>query len=62
MLPSSKAKSYSNIIETDEAQHGFLVKLSGKYNASSFFDASELIDYTPPPEPDPEEETEETAE
>lgn len=61
-LPKSKTKSYSKIIETEEAQHGFLVKLSGKYNASSFFSDSELIDYTPPPEPDPEEQTEETVE
>jgi hypothetical protein len=61
-LPSSKTQSYSSIIETEEAQHGFLVKLYGKYNASSFFSDGELIDYTPPPEPDPEEQTEETVE
>lgn len=59
-LPKSKTKSYSNIIETEEAQYGFLVKLSGKYNSSSFFSDGELIDYTPPPEP--EEEAEETVE
>jgi len=61
-LPKSKTKSYSKIIETEEAQHGFLVKLSGKYNASSFFIDGELIDYTSPPEPDSAEQPEETEE
>lgn len=61
-LPKSKTKAYSKIIETEESQYGFLVKLSGKHNASSFFGDGELIDYTPPPEPDPQEETEETVE
>lgn len=61
-IPSKSTKSYSNIIETEEAQYGFLVKLSGKYNASSFFGDDDLIDYTPPPEPDPQEETEEIVE
>lgn len=61
-LPKSKTKAYSSIIETEEAQFGFLVKLSGKHNASSFFGDGELIDYTPPPEPDPQEEIEETVE
>lgn len=61
-IPSTKTKAYSNIIETEEGEHGFLVKLSGKYNASSFFVDGELIDYAPPPESDPQEETEEIAE
>ena len=61
-LPKSKTKSYSKIIETQDNQYGFFVKLFGKYNASSFFGEGELIDYTPPSEPDPEEQIEETAE
>jgi hypothetical protein len=61
-LPKRKTKSYSKIIETQDNQYGFFVKLFGKYNASSFFGDGELIDYTPPPEPDPEEQTEEIAE
>ena len=61
-LPKSKTKSYSKIIETQDNQYGFFVKLFGKYNASSFFSEGELIDYTPPSEPDPEEQTEEIAE
>ena len=59
-IPTETTTSYSTIIETEDGRHGFLVKLNGKYNTSSFFSASELFDYTPPPPP--EEETEETAE
>ena len=61
-LPKFKTKSYSKIIETHDNQYGFFIKLFGKYDASSFFSEGELIDYTPPPEPDPEEETEEIVE
>jgi len=61
-LPLSKTKSYAKIIETQDNQYGFFVKLFGKYNASNFFSEGELIDYTPPPEPDPEEQTEEIEE
>jgi len=58
-LPKSKTKSYSKIIETEDSQYGFFVKLFGKYDASSFFSDGELIDYIPPPEQDPEEQIEE---
>ncbi len=51
-LPKSKTKAYSKIIETEDLQYGFLVKLSGNGDASSFFNDDELIDYTPPPEED----------
>lgn len=51
-LPKSKTKSYSKIIETQDNQYGFFVKLFGKYNASSFFSEEELTDYTPPSPPE----------
>ena len=61
-IPCKSTKSYSNIIETEESQYGFLVKLSGKHNVSSFFSDSELIDYTPPADPESEEFIEEIVE